>query len=193
MINLLRLIIINISYVFIQISHISPNLSNEMNIHEDTIAEKGKLDNHFRKFIIFNVMYNVLNIFHFYYYYDKDISASDMILFFIIFTSFLLRMWCYNTLGKYFTFVIGVKKDHKLITDGPYHYLVHPSYTSQILLILTHLILIKAFLLLPMVIFYLVKILPNRIKCEENILEEKFGADYKIYLNKRYRLIPLVY
>lgn len=48
----------------------------------------------------------------------------------------LLRVACFRHLGKYFTFNLLVKKDHKLITDGPYAIVRHPSYTGMIVVVL---------------------------------------------------------
>ncbi|KAI0337428.1 hypothetical protein BDW22DRAFT_1364051 [Trametopsis cervina] len=42
----------------------------------------------------------------------------------------LLRMWCYRTLAKAFTFELSVKDGHKLVQSGPYAYVRHPSYTG---------------------------------------------------------------
>ncbi|RHZ89196.1 hypothetical protein Glove_18g42 [Diversispora epigaea] len=43
-----------------------------------------------------------------------------------------LRLWSYKTLDEFFTYDIRIKKDHKLITHGPYRYLIHPSYSAMI-------------------------------------------------------------
>ncbi|EMD40474.1 hypothetical protein CERSUDRAFT_102868 [Gelatoporia subvermispora B] len=45
----------------------------------------------------------------------------------------LLRLACYRTLGRHFTFQLSVRKDHKLVTDGPYGIVRHPSYTGALL------------------------------------------------------------
>ena len=42
----------------------------------------------------------------------------------------LLRVRCYKTLAKAFTFELSLKEDHKLIRHGPYAYVRHPSYTG---------------------------------------------------------------
>lgn len=41
-----------------------------------------------------------------------------------------LRMYCYRTMGRFFTFSLTLRKHHKLITRGPYQYVRHPSYTA---------------------------------------------------------------
>lgn len=47
----------------------------------------------------------------------------------------LLRVWCYRTMGRMFTFEVAIKNDHKLITDGPYAYARHPAYTGGIMML----------------------------------------------------------
>ncbi|KAJ7447504.1 hypothetical protein B0H11DRAFT_363998 [Mycena galericulata] len=45
----------------------------------------------------------------------------------------LLRVQCYRTLGRHFTFQLSIQKDHKLVTRGPYSVVRHPSYTALIM------------------------------------------------------------
>jgi protein-S-isoprenylcysteine O-methyltransferase Ste14 len=40
------------------------------------------------------------------------------------------RLLAYRALGKHFTFEMSIKKDHGLITSGPYSVVRHPSYTA---------------------------------------------------------------
>ena len=42
----------------------------------------------------------------------------------------VLRMWCYRTLGRLFTFEVAIAPDHELVTHGPYAWARHPSYTG---------------------------------------------------------------
>ncbi|KIK64108.1 hypothetical protein GYMLUDRAFT_161489 [Collybiopsis luxurians FD-317 M1] len=44
----------------------------------------------------------------------------------------LLRIRCYRHLGHLFTFELRIQQHHQLITDGPYSYVRHPSYTALI-------------------------------------------------------------
>lgn len=41
-----------------------------------------------------------------------------------------LRIWCFKTLGRLFTFEIAIRPKHELITSGPYAWVRHPSYTG---------------------------------------------------------------
>jgi protein-S-isoprenylcysteine O-methyltransferase Ste14 len=42
----------------------------------------------------------------------------------------LLRLYCYRALGSQFTFEISFRSQHKLITQGPYGVVRHPSYSA---------------------------------------------------------------
>lgn len=45
----------------------------------------------------------------------------------------LLRLHCFRTLGKLFTFDLTIMPSHKLVTRGPYSYVRHPSYSGSLL------------------------------------------------------------
>ncbi|KAF7339013.1 Protein-S-isoprenylcysteine O-methyltransferase [Mycena venus] len=44
-----------------------------------------------------------------------------------------LRVVCYRTLGRHFTFELSLQPAHKLIACGPYAFVRHPSYTALML------------------------------------------------------------
>ena len=41
-----------------------------------------------------------------------------------------LRAWCYQTLGRLFTFEISIMDKHSLVTSGPYAFVRHPRQVS---------------------------------------------------------------
>ena len=41
-----------------------------------------------------------------------------------------IRWQCYKTLGRFFTFELSLRDEHKLVTSGPYSVVRHPSYTG---------------------------------------------------------------
>ncbi|KAG1800018.1 uncharacterized protein BJ212DRAFT_1468365 [Suillus subaureus] len=45
----------------------------------------------------------------------------------------VLRLYCISTLGKFWSFQLSVRKEHRLVTSGPYSVVRHPSYTGLLL------------------------------------------------------------
>ena len=53
----------------------------------------------------------------------------------LIIAGSVLRLSAFRTLGRHFTFNLSLQDDHKLIVDGPYSFVRHPSYTGGYLII----------------------------------------------------------
>ena len=104
-----------------------------------------------------------------------------------------LRSWAYRTLGHFFTFEIGIRGGHKIIRQGPYRYIRHPSYSGYFLMGLgialnscsTWALL---FLLLVGGVFFTL-----RIRDEEKMLAQHFGQDFLEYKRSTKRLIPWIF
>lgn len=45
----------------------------------------------------------------------------------------VLRWWCYQVLGRHFTYELSLLKDHRLVTEGPYTIVRHPAYTGGLM------------------------------------------------------------
>ncbi|KAG1829270.1 hypothetical protein EV424DRAFT_1535883 [Suillus variegatus] len=45
----------------------------------------------------------------------------------------VLRLYCMSTLGKYWSWPLSVRREHRLVTSGPYSLFRHPSYTGFLL------------------------------------------------------------
>jgi protein-S-isoprenylcysteine O-methyltransferase Ste14 len=103
-----------------------------------------------------------------------------------------LRLWSVRTLGSLHSGFVAIQKDHKLVQNGPYRGLRHPSYLGLLLSCIG----------LPMVFgawFPLLAIpgifvgLKWRMDDEEVLLREHFGDEYESYTKNRWRIIPFVY
>lgn len=44
----------------------------------------------------------------------------------------LIRLQCYRTLKKFFTFEVAIRENHELVTTGPYSVVRHPSYAGTL-------------------------------------------------------------
>ncbi|KAG2078391.1 hypothetical protein BDR04DRAFT_305888 [Suillus decipiens] len=45
----------------------------------------------------------------------------------------LFRLYCVSTLGKCWSWQLSIRRDHRLVTSGPYSLVRHPSYTGFLL------------------------------------------------------------
>ncbi|CAG8599771.1 8344_t:CDS:2 [Diversispora eburnea] len=57
----------------------------------------------------------------------SKLDNAFIVVFISVIIGIILRLWSFKALDEFFTFDLTIKKDHKLITHGPYRYLVHPS------------------------------------------------------------------
>ncbi|KAI0765434.1 hypothetical protein C8Q74DRAFT_1053625 [Fomes fomentarius] len=56
----------------------------------------------------------------------------------------VVRMACHRTLGRFFTWEMGLREDHQLVTNGPYSVVRHPSYTGWLLLVIGHFVFLSS-------------------------------------------------
>lgn len=66
------------------------------------------------------------------------ISMNQSFLFgsFLTLVGTSLRVYCYKTLGRFFTFDLSIKDGHHLVVTGPYSVVRHPSYTALIMTVI---------------------------------------------------------
>ena len=101
-----------------------------------------------------------------------------------------LRAWSIATLGRFFQYQIKVQPGHQVVTNGPYRYVRHPSYTG-IALVLIGIGLASGDVWSLVAVVLLGGIgLAVRIRAEERQLKQAFGADYDRFAASRKRLVP---
>ncbi len=96
-------------------------------------------------------------------------------------------------LGKYGTPVIHTGEEHKLVTKGLYKVVRHPMYFGAILMMLGPYIAFRSILVLIGTVVSYIPLMKMRIKLEEETLIGTFGDDYKNYIKRTRKLIPLIY
>ena len=104
-----------------------------------------------------------------------------------------LRLWAIRTLGRLFTFEIGIRAEHRIIESGPYRWLRHPSYTGYLLLLAGMALLGRSLGLWLGTVAPAIGFLVKRIIDEERMLHRHFGAAYAAYSKKTWRLLPGVF
>ncbi|KAI9460329.1 hypothetical protein HD554DRAFT_2134594 [Boletus coccyginus] len=125
----------------------------------------------------------------------------------------LFRFQSFRTLGPYFTFEQCIRKEHKLITHGPYAVVRHPGYTGLLLCIVGWCIVHGShgswlresgvlgvtwirtvfigwwFLMAASIVT-----LFHRSAEEDRFLSVKFGKEWESWARRvKYRLLPFVY
>lgn len=105
----------------------------------------------------------------------------------------LLRQWAIHVLGKFFSTKVSIIKSHRIVKDGPYSIIRHPSYTGGLLIIIGLGLAMRTWagtlliIILSGVAYY------YRINLEEKALRAEFGKEYEEYAKKTKRLIPYVF
>jgi protein-S-isoprenylcysteine O-methyltransferase Ste14 len=104
-----------------------------------------------------------------------------------------LRAWSIATLGRFFQYQIKIQPGHRVVTDGPYRYVRHPSYTG-IALVLAGIALAcdDVWSLLAVAVLGGAGLVV-RILAEERQLTQALGAEYEQFAAGRKRLVPGVW
>ncbi len=111
----------------------------------------------------------------------------------ILILSLVLRWVSILTLKQYFSANLTIQKDHKIIQQGIYSVLRHPSYTGVVLSFLALGLSFNSYpslvlIFLPNLIMILI-----RIEVEEKILFKNFPEEYPEYARKTRKLLPFIY
>jgi len=102
-----------------------------------------------------------------------------------------LKWWAMLTLGEYWSVQIEVRESHKLVKDGPYRYLRHPAYLSNLMEYLGVPLIANAYWTLIGVLFIYLPLNLIRLHLEEKELIKKFGEKYEDYRKRVPALFPI--
>jgi len=101
-----------------------------------------------------------------------------------------MQIWSYKTLGENYSQEIVIFRNHQLVQKGPYKYLRHPQYTSQILMDAGAGILSLSYIVMLLVIIE-IPLLIIRASAEEKLLIKHF-KDYDEYRKKSGSFLPFI-
>lgn len=121
---------------------------------------------------------------------QRDVSVAEWLGLTMVLTGCGIRYWAIQTLGRHFTFELGLRGDHRLVTAGPYRWVMHPSYTGTMLVEGGMTLFFSQWLVGAVLMISVVAFLYRRIRDEEAMLRDQFGAEFDRYRASRARLIP---
>ena len=148
---------------------------------------------HFSKFpLSFNLIVT------FYCFLKRNQFSNNYILIKLLGLSFcfiglLIRVWAIKTLKNFFSWKINIQKEHKLIKNGPYSLLRHPSYSGGILAVFGFNLSLGVYAGIFSFLITYIPILLMRVFSEEKVLINYFRTEYENYKKRTYALIPFVF
>lgn len=102
-----------------------------------------------------------------------------------------VQIWITKVLGDNYTQDIAIKKEHQLVTSGPFKFIRHPQYLSQILIDLGGAMATLSFILAPIAIIQ-IPFLFMRAAFEDKLLEKHFGESFRSYKKKTGQIFPFI-
>ena len=110
--------------------------------------------------------------------------------FFVLFS--WIQVWAYRSLGKSYAQDIVILKDHKLITSGPFKFIRHPQYLSQILSDLGAGLALMSFLVVPVVLLLEIPLFVLRASAEDKMLSKYFEGEFSDYKKRSGFMLPFI-
>jgi protein-S-isoprenylcysteine O-methyltransferase Ste14 len=102
-----------------------------------------------------------------------------------------LLIWTFRSLGKNLTDTVVTRREHTLVTSGPYAWVRHPFYdTAALGIVAISLMAANWFILLTGAL--IVVLLIVRTTIEEEKLLARFGDSYREYMERTGRFFPKI-
>jgi protein-S-isoprenylcysteine O-methyltransferase Ste14 len=110
----------------------------------------------------------------------------------VCFLGGLLRIVPVYVLGNRFSGLVAIQRGHRLETRGIYGMIRNPSYLGMLVTSLGWVLTFRSGVGVVLVATLLVPLVA-RIRAEERLLREHFGAEYDAYFMRTWRLLPGIY
>lgn len=102
-----------------------------------------------------------------------------------------IQIWSFKTLGEYYSQEIAVRKEHKIISAGPYKIIRHPQYLSQIFVDLAGALATLSYILFPLALIQ-IPFLILRAKEEEKLFKKYLSEEFESYKKQSGFMIPFI-
>lgn len=98
-----------------------------------------------------------------------------------------------RTLGKQWSLAARLVEGHKLVTEGSYRMVRNPIYTGMLGMLLATGLAISHWIALPIAIVVFAIGTWIRVRSEEKLLREAFGAEFEEYARKVPAVVPYLF
>jgi len=102
-----------------------------------------------------------------------------------------IQVWSFKSLGDNYSQDIIIKKDHQLVTTGPFRYIRHPQYFSQILINISGTAATVSYVL-GILTLVEIPIYIMRALLEDKMLAKHFAEQFSAYKKKSGFMIPFI-
>jgi len=104
----------------------------------------------------------------------------------------VFRQYSIWVLGRFFSTTVRIVTDHRMVTNGPYHFIRHPSYSGALLTFVGLGLASRTWGGTFLIVALFGLVYGYRIDVEEKALKTEFGQAYIDYVKKTKRLIPFL-
>ena len=111
------------------------------------------------------------------------------LIFYLVFS--WIQIISFKTLGDNYSQEVLIYRHHKLVTKGPFRFIRHPQYLSQILMDLGAGFATLSYLVIPLAVIE-IPILIMRALLEEKLLNKNFKEEFLNYKSKSGFMLPFI-
>jgi len=104
----------------------------------------------------------------------------------------IIRQWSIYVLGRFFSSTVAIQKNQKVVDNGPYRLIRHPSYTGILISLIGFGLALQSLAATLLIIIIFAVAYGYRIQVEEKTLTSELGDEYIEYSKKTKRLIPYI-
>ena len=110
---------------------------------------------------------------------------------------FVAGLWLFYRshadLGTNWSVTLQVRENHRLVVEGVYQRIRHPMYTALFLYSVGQVFVLPNWVAGPSYLVTFGILFALRVRAEEKLMLEEFGADYAAYMARTKRLMPGVW
>jgi protein-S-isoprenylcysteine O-methyltransferase Ste14 len=109
----------------------------------------------------------------------------------VVFAGALLLLWrSHVDLGRNWSPKMQIREEHTLVTWGVYRYIRHPMYSAHFFWAIAQVLLLHNWIAGPAFLITSVPLYLFRVPIEERMMLDRFGEEYRMYINRTGRMFP---